>query len=87
MADPSRPLSYELARHGGWYVSGVRYPDGACACVSGNHPDSKWRIVRDSQREGLNAPGNKTYRTRDEAARAEQALTIEAWVAAARDSA
>lgn len=87
MVNPSRPLSYELARNGGWYVNGVRYPDGACACVSGNHPDRQWRIVCNRQRGSLNAPGDKTYRTRDEAARAEQALTIEAWVAAGRASA
>lgn len=56
-------FGYEKWRHGGWYVHGVRYPNGAIGCVSRNYPDKKWRIVTGDQ--------NATYRTREEAARAE----------------
>lgn len=62
--------SYEKWRHGGWYVTNVRYPTGAVGCVSRNFPDRKWRIVCDPR--GFDkAP---TFRNRDEAARAERAL-------------
>lgn len=61
-------------RHGGWYVSNVYYPSGACGCVSRNYPDGKWRIVCDDRRTELGAPGDFTFKTRDEAARAEYAL-------------
>lgn len=52
-------------RHGGWYVSNVLYPSGACGCVSNNYPDKKWRIVCDDREQEF------TYKTRDAAARAE----------------
>lgn len=65
-------FDYSPWRHGGWYTS-VRYSSGACGCVSRHmlnpetgKPDWKWRIVCD-EREG-----DHTYRTRDEAARAER---------------
>jgi hypothetical protein len=58
-------FTYEPGRHGGWYVNEVRYPSGAVGCVSRNYPDKKWRIACDER------PGDHTYRTRDEAARAE----------------
>jgi hypothetical protein len=54
---------YERWRHGGWYVTNVRYPSGAIGCVSNNYADKKWRVV--------NAPHNLTFPTRDAAARAE----------------
>lgn len=57
--------SYERWRHGGWYVTNVRYPTGSVGCVSSNYPDGKWRIVCDRR------DGDATYPTRDEAARAE----------------
>ena len=59
--------TYEPWRHGGWYVTNVRYPSGACGCVSRNYPDKKWRIVCDSRPFDL-AP---TFPNRDAAARAE----------------
>ncbi len=55
-------------RHGGWYIDTVRYPSGACGCVSRNYPDGKWRIVCD-EREG-----DHTYPTRDAAAHAESEI-------------
>jgi hypothetical protein len=61
--------AYEPWRHGGWYVLGVRHKNGGTGCVSRNYPDRKWRIVCDSRE------GDHTYRSRDEAARAEYALT------------
>jgi hypothetical protein len=59
-------FAYTPWRHGGWYVHGVRYPGGACGCVSRNYVDKKWRIVCDSR------PGDITYPSRDAAARAER---------------
>ena len=61
---------YERWRHGGWYVHGVRYPNGACGCVSRNYEDYKWRIVCDP-RPFEQRP---TFETRDEAAEAELLL-------------
>ncbi len=71
---------YGRWRHGGWYVVNVRYPSGATGCVSCNFPDGKWRIVCDP-RPFEEAP---TFRTRDEAARAERAL-VASQLAALRD--
>jgi hypothetical protein len=67
--DPGFEPAYELWRHGGWYVVGVRHKNGGIGCVSRNHPDRRWRIV-DDPREG-----DHSYGSRDEAARAEYALT------------
>lgn len=68
-------FEYEAWRHGGWYVSNVRYPSGAVGCVSRQmvnpateKPDRKWRIACDTRE------GDHTYRDRDEAARAERDL-------------
>jgi hypothetical protein len=60
-------FTYSPWRHGGWYVHDVRYPNGACGCVSRNYEDRKWRIVCDPR------PFDErpTFKTRDEAARAE----------------
>jgi hypothetical protein len=72
--DNWRPV-YSLWRHGGWYVSTVRYLGGAVGCVSNNYPDKKWRIVCDDRRKGgLNQAGDFTFPTRDAAARAEYAI-------------
>ncbi len=68
--DPDFEPGYELWRHGGWYVHGIRHKNGGVGCVSRNYPDRKWRIVCDSR------DGEHTYRNRDEAARAEYALTL-----------
>jgi hypothetical protein len=68
--DPGFEPEYEPWRHGGWYVYGVRHKNGGTGCVSRNYPDRKWRIVCDSR------DGDHTYKTRDEAARAEYALTL-----------
>lgn len=62
------PFQYSPWRHGGWYVDNVRYPSGACGCVSRNYSDGKWRIVCDP-RPFEERP---SFRTRDEAAKAER---------------
>ncbi|KWT95589.1 MULTISPECIES: hypothetical protein [unclassified Variovorax] len=63
-------------RNGGWYVTNLHYPTGACGCVSNNYPDKKWRIVCDDRRGELDEEGDYTFRTRDDAARAERDLVI-----------
>jgi hypothetical protein len=40
-------FTFSRWRHGGWYVHEVRYPSGACGCVSNNYEDGKWRIACD----------------------------------------
>ena len=65
---------YSRWRHSGWYINNVRYPSGACGCVSNNYPDKKWRIACDSRRNELGGPGDYTFASRDAAARAELAL-------------
>lgn len=67
--DPDFEPVYERWRHGGWYVLGVRHKNGGIGCVSRNYPDRRWRIVCDSRDR------DHTYGSRDEAARAEYALT------------
>jgi hypothetical protein len=66
------PTKFEYSpwRHGGWYVHNVRYPSGAIGCVSRNYPDKKWRVVCDPR--GFEK--QPTFKTRDEAARAEWEL-------------
>lgn len=70
-ADTSKPFAYSPWRHGGWYVSGIRYPEGGCGCVSRNYPDNKWRIAC--------LDHEKTFKSRDDAARAEQLHTLKLW--------
>lgn len=60
--------AYSAWRHGGWYVNNVRYPSGACGCVSRNYPDRRWRIVCDTRNP------QPTYPSRDAAALAEREL-------------
>lgn len=60
---------YETWRHGGWYVTNVRYPSGACGCVSNNYSDHKWRIVAENTGPGV--AEDCTFPSRDAAARAE----------------
>lgn len=62
---PPAAFTYARWRHGGWYVPEVRYPSGACGCVSRNYPDKRWRIVCDPR------PTPPTFKTRDKAALAE----------------
>jgi hypothetical protein len=72
MSRAQRPIfTYSRWRHGGWHVDNVRYPSGACGCVSRNYEDRKWRIVCDPR------PFDErpTFKTREEAATAEWALT------------
>lgn len=76
---PPTGLSYSKWRHGGWYVHAVRYPSGACGCVSNNYVDEKWRIVEDDRRVGLNEEGDFSFKTRDMAAIAEHALCLDKW--------
>lgn len=61
--------SYSRWRHGGWYVSNVRYPSGADGCVSNNYLDKRWRIVCCGHDE-------VTFPSRDAAARAEYMYTL-----------
>lgn len=70
--DASWVPSYRSWRHGGWYVSNICYPSGAVGCVSNNYDDGLWRIVCDSRRVTLGQPGDFTFATREEAARAER---------------
>lgn len=65
--------AYAAWRHGGWYVTNLHYPSGACGCVSRNYADRRWRIACDP-RPFEEQP---TFRTRDEAARAELRLVLE----------
>lgn len=62
---------YSSWRHGGWYVSNLRYASGAVGCVSRNYPDGKWRIVCD----GRPFEEQPTFPTRIGAARAEYAYS------------
>ena len=80
MTTTPETFTYERWRHGGWYVAEVRYPSGAIGCVSRNYADRKWRIACDS-RPG--ASERFTYKSRDEAARAEYALAEDAITARA----
>lgn len=74
-AKPEWQPCYSKWRHGGWYVTNIRYPSGACGCVSANYPDGKWRIVCDDRRMyGIGQPGDFTFPSRDAAARAEREL-------------
>lgn len=66
-------FTYTRWRHGGWYVGGVRYPSGAAGCVSRNFPDGKWRIACDP-RPSYPVDERPTFKSRDEAARAEWLL-------------
>lgn len=63
--------SYSKWRHGGWYVNNVRYPSGAIGCISKNFPDGKWRVVC----HPLPFDEQPTYKSRDDAARAERELS------------
>lgn len=65
---------YERWRHGGWYVLDIRYPSGACGCVSRNYSDRKWRIVAETNVSAADFPTVRTFPTRDAAADAEQVL-------------
>lgn len=58
---------YSPWRHGGWYVENIRYPSGACGCVSRHYDDLKWRIVCHPFGYDM-AP---TFQSRDDAARGE----------------
>lgn len=66
VAEPRWSPRYERWRHGGWYVTNVRYPTGAVGCVSRNYPDRKWRIVC--------GPQHITFSSRNDAAHAEKLL-------------
>jgi hypothetical protein len=65
---------YEKWRHGGWYVTNVRYPSGACGCVSRNFADGKWRIVDEAFRAS-DISAVRTFPNRDAAAKAEYELS------------
>ena len=41
LADLTSPLKYSRWRHGGWYVGIMRYPSGACGCVSRTYADKQ----------------------------------------------
>jgi hypothetical protein len=61
---------YAPWRHGGWYVTNVRYPSGAVGCVSNNYSDRAWRIVTEGT--GPGSEGDRTFKSRNAAARAER---------------
>jgi len=63
---------YARWRHGGWYVTNVHYPSGAVGCVSRNYSDGKWRIACSETYPG--SPFDRTFLSRDAAARAERAI-------------
>ena len=67
-AKPDWKPEYEKWRHGGWYVTNVRYPSGACGCVTNQlaNGDDRWYIVADSTLT--------PFPSRDAAARAERVL-------------
>lgn len=67
------PVFAERWRHGGWYVSNVRWPNGGCGCVSNNYADKRWRIACDPRR----FEDQPSFATRTEAAFAEHLLTLE----------
>lgn len=72
MSEKEFTPQYSPWRHGGWYVTNIRYPSGACGCVSNNYPDKKWRIACDDRRKsGLGEQGDYTFKSRDAAAKAE----------------
>lgn len=71
---PNWTPEYDRWRHGGWYVTNLQHPAGGCGCVSRNYPDKKWRIVCDPR---PNAHEAHTYRSRDDAARAERDLILD----------
>ncbi len=83
ITEPPASFSFSSWRHGGWYVSNVRYPSGAIGCVSNNYADGKWRVVCDERRDGLNEPGDFTFPTREAAAHGEFELALQEWKAAA----
>lgn len=61
-----KTFTYSKWRHGGWYTN-VRYPNGACGCVSNNYEDGKWRIACDDRP----FDDRPTFSNREEAAKAE----------------
>jgi hypothetical protein len=77
---------YSRWRHGGSYVTNIRYPTGACGCVSNNFPDGKWRIVCDKRRIKLNCDGDFTFPTRDAAARAEYEMAVQSGLSKPADN-
>lgn len=74
IASGDTPLDYSPWRHGGWYTN-LQYPDGlgvvsgASGCVAKVGPN-KWQIACDHRAV------KPTFRSRDEAARAEAALAV-----------
>lgn len=72
---PGWQPAYSRWRHGGWYVHNVRYPGGACGCVSRNYADRRWRIVCDPRNQG-DLKTHVTFPSRDAAARAEYTLAM-----------
>ena len=73
MSRAERPIfTYSRWRHGGWYIVNVRYPKRRVRLrLPKNYEDRKWRIVCDPR------PFDErpTFKTREEAATAEWALT------------
>jgi hypothetical protein len=66
---------FEKWRHGGWYVTNIRYPSGAVGCVSRNYSDRRWRIACDNRPGSYpGGPNDHTYPSRDAAATAEREL-------------
>lgn len=68
MSDEDINFNWSPWRHGGWYHTAARWPNGGCGCVSNNYADKKWRIACD-ERPFAEQP---TFRNRTEAALAER---------------
>ena len=63
----------------GWYVLDIRWPSGACGCVSRDYPDGAWRIACDPRPNAYRF----SYPTREAAAEAERKLAFMARMAGA----
>jgi len=59
---------YSRWRHGGWYVTNVRYDSGAVGCVSNNYVDKRWRVVCNSD----DFEDQPSFSSREDAAQAER---------------
>jgi hypothetical protein len=75
LSSPDFKFRYSYWRHGGSYTN-VTYPGGACGCIaSARHTISgKFEIACDNRFDG-----RPTFRTREEAAKAEKEIALELW--------
>ena len=72
---------YSKWRHGGWYVTNVRYIGGAVGCVSNNYPDKKWRIACDNRDEDFTFPSrNAAALAEYQLAKAQMDAELQNWI-------